>query len=275
MIRKSFIFLEKISSKTENNIWSDNIYSWDSFLKQEKIKGISRQRKSYYDRQIIKARNALYNFDSSFFTNRLPLSEIWRLYDFFRDEAVFLDIEASPHDGDITVVGLFDGFETKTYIKGVNLNQDVLKKELSRYKLLVTFNGLSFDIPMLKRKFNDIIPDVPHFDLRFACKRAGLEGGLKMIEKNLGIKRCKEAELMNSYDAVYLWNSWQKGYNEALDILIKYNEEDVINLKPIADFVYRRLTVLTTGSPKRFDATKPSKSLSKVIIPSSETPIPK
>ncbi len=89
MIRKSFIFLEKVNKKTEENLWEQGITDWDVFLKNKKINGINRARKLYYDRQILKARNALYNFDSSYFINLLPQREYWRLYDFFKDDAVF------------------------------------------------------------------------------------------------------------------------------------------------------------------------------------------
>ena len=70
-----------------------------------------------------KARYNLYNFNSSYFFGLLPTAEHWRVYDFFKDEAVFLDIETSGVDnGFITVVGLFDGLKTKTKIKGVNID---------------------------------------------------------------------------------------------------------------------------------------------------------
>jgi len=43
----------------------------------------------------LKAREALYNFNSQYFLDILPQSENWRLYEFFKDEAVFLDIETT------------------------------------------------------------------------------------------------------------------------------------------------------------------------------------
>ena len=59
-----------------------------------------------------------------------------------------------------------------------------IQKELSKYKMFVTFNGASFDIPVIKKQFN--IPFImPHADLRFAAKKIGLSGGLKSIEKEI------------------------------------------------------------------------------------------
>jgi len=39
-----------------------------------------------------------------------------------------------------------------------------------------------------------------------------------------------------------LWNNWQSlRRREYLDLLIKYNEEDVINLKPLAEFAVKEM----------------------------------
>ena len=73
----------------------------------------------------MQARRALYNFDSTYFKNILPQSEYYRLYDFFKEDCVFLDIETTGLDSknnDITVIGLFDGINTKTMIKNINLD---------------------------------------------------------------------------------------------------------------------------------------------------------
>src|SRR5690606_10514119 len=120
--------------------------------------------------------------------HHLPDSEHWRLYDQFKDEAVYLDIETNGYRNGITIIGLSDGVDTKTMVRGHNFDKRMLTKELSKYKLIVTFNGQSFDIPVLERFFG-IHVRVPHIDLRFVCQRAGLAGGLKSIEKQLNIKR--------------------------------------------------------------------------------------
>jgi uncharacterized protein len=74
-------------------------------------------------------------------------------------------------------------------IRNINLDIPRLKKELSRYKLILSFNGSSFDLPFLEKKYPGLIPKVPHIDIRHLCARTGLIGGLKNIEKQLGIKR--------------------------------------------------------------------------------------
>lgn len=244
MIRNSFIFLERVDKKTEQNIWKQNIRNWDDFLNADNIKGISKKRKGYYKRKIIEARKHLYNFDSSYFIDKLPLTETWRLYDFFKDEAVFLDIETSgvSNDSFLTVIGLFDGLETRTMIKGINLNLYELKKELRKYKLIITFNGSVFDIPFLKKRYPDLIPKILHWDLRSGCVSVGLNGGLKNIEKKLKIKRNKIIEKLYGGDALTLWKMWKATADDYyLKLLVEYNEEDIINLKKIADYVYGKL----------------------------------
>lgn len=235
--------MDKIDHKTEQNIWGQGIGNWGSFIDALDVKGISKGRKRFYDRQLMKAYSALYNANSSYFL-RLPQSEMWRLYGFFKDECVFLDIETSGmgRDGDITVIGLYNGLETKTMIKGINMDFFSLKRELSKYKLIVTFNGSTFDVPFIKKRYPSLLPTIPNFDLRVACSRVGLNGGLKEIEKKLGIKRNKVIEKMYGGDPLLLWKMFRaSGDDYYLKLLVEYNEEDVFNLKKIADFVYDNL----------------------------------
>ena len=245
MITNSFIFLERVSNKIEKNIWNDKIYNWDDFLKKDSVKGLSKGRKLYYDRRITDAKKALFNFDSNYFLNVLPQSEMWRLYDFFREDAVFLDIETTglskSHD-DITVFGLYDGINTKTMIKGINLDYDILKKELQKYKLIVTFNGASFDLPFIEKRYPNLIPKIPNFDVRPIASRLGFAGGLKNIEKSLGISRTDLVERFNGGDALTLWKMYRAtGDEHYINLLVEYNEYDIFNLKLVADKVVKMM----------------------------------
>jgi len=241
MIRNSFIFLDKVGPTKEKNIWNQGIHSWDDFIDRS-ISGISTYRKPYYNRQILKAKENLYKDNASYFTKVLPTSNHWRLYNYFKEDAVFLDIETSSYYGNVTVVGLYDGVETKTMVRGINLDKSVLKKELQKYKLIVTFNGLSFDVPVLKRYFGEIIPNIPHVDLRHVCAKIGLKGGLKVIEGIMGIKRPDQLKNYHGDDAVMLWDMYRStGKKKYLNLLVQYNEEDIVNLKPIAEHSVKEL----------------------------------
>ena len=226
-------------------IWSQGITDWDKFLGNQ-IKGISKKSKAYYDRKIQEARKALYENNSSYFMNKLPTTETWRLYDSFKQETVFLDIETSSAtniNSYLTVIGLFDGINTKIMIRDVNLNIKELKKELTKYKLIVTFNGSTFDIPYLNKKYPDLLPNIPHIDLRHLCNKIELKGGLKQIEQKLGITReNKIIERLYGGDPLKLWRMFKGSGDEYyLNLLVEYNEEDIINLKKITEHTIEKL----------------------------------
>lgn len=241
MIRSTFCFLPGIGLGKEKTIWNEGIADWSSFNDAKKIKGVSLKRKKYYDRKIGSAKDALLEGKSKFFLS-LPSTEIWRIYDWFRDEAIFLDIETGYRRTDsITIIGMYDGIRTKSLVKGFNLDKDTLKKAMEGCKLLVTFNGSSFDLPVMKKNLA-FDPGVPHLDLRYACQRIGLVGGLKEIEKRLNIKRDPDVLKKKGSDAAFLWKMWSSTRNHKyLERLVAYNEEDAVNLKQIADHAFAKL----------------------------------
>ncbi len=240
MIQNSFIFLPKIQAKTEQNIWNQGVSDWDTFFNTEKIQGIHPFKKIFYDKELRMAQSELYSQNSSYFVGKFPSTETWRLFDFFRDETIFLDIETTSRNA-ISVIGLSDGFETKQFVYGMNFNKDSLKKLLSYYKLIVTFNGSSFDIPILNNYFQKLIPTIPHIDLRHVCTKIGLFGGLKKIESVLGITRSFAGqELFHS--PLELWDRWQRGgEHAALQELLEYNEYDALNLKYLMEHCFATL----------------------------------
>jgi uncharacterized protein YprB with RNaseH-like and TPR domain len=71
------------------------------------------------------------------------------------------------------------------------------------------------------------------------------------VEKQMGIARAREVEYMTGEEAVYLWRAWERsGRENALRMLKRYNEEDTVNLEPIAEHVY------TTLQERTLDLTK-------------------
>ncbi len=242
MLKNSFIFLDKVSYATEKKIWAQNIKTWEHFLDAKEIAGFGNSRKIFCDQQIKKAKEATWNQDALVLKNLFPQAEHWRLYDYFKDDVCFLDIETSGYYGDITVLGMYDGNETKIMVKGKNLNAQLLGQMLKQYKLLVTFNGASFDIPVINKYYPNTIPNIPHLDLRHPLAKLGYSGGLKQIEKQLGIRRAEGVQGMQGSDAVSLWHLYKAtGEERYLEKIIQYNEEDIINLKPLAEFVYENM----------------------------------
>ena len=235
MIKNSFIFLEKIKRKGEENIWKQGIKDWQDFLKQKEIKGISTVRKHYYDRKIQEAQQELLGNNSTYFVGKLPPVEMWRLYDYFNEECGFLDIETDSQ-GKITVVGISDYYTTVTLVKGFNLEKSLLDKQLQKFKFIVTFNGGSFDLPKLKKELRVEIK-VPHIDLKPLCVNLGLRGGLKEVERILNLKR--PPHLYGN--PVKLWKAFHaSGDREYLELLVDYNKEDIENLKRVVEVIVKR-----------------------------------
>lgn len=242
MIRNSFILLDGIGKRKERLIWEQGIRDWNSFLSAGRVRSVAARAKRRHDRELRMAGRELLAGNSAYFCRLLPPSEQWRLYGFFRDEAVFLDVETDESGKDVTVIGTFDGFETRTMVRGINMDLKALRKELERFRIMVTFNGSVFDLPLIRRRFGGVLPEMPHFDLRFCCSKIGLAGGLKKIEKMLGIRREGLAAGIRGGDAALLHRMWRgSGDEHYLNALVEYNGEDVINLKKIADHAYGEL----------------------------------
>jgi uncharacterized protein YprB with RNaseH-like and TPR domain len=137
----------------------------------------------------------------------------------------------------VTVVGLYDGRNMRQFIQGRNLQQ--FPRVLAEFDLLVTFNGTQFDLPVLKAYFPQLKLPPAHVDLRFLMARLGFRGGLKKIEPRFGIRRPKAVNGMDGYMAVLLWQRYQRGDRGALELLLTYNREDVINLEVLMDAAFR------------------------------------
>jgi len=64
----------------------------------------------------------------------------------------------------------------------------------------------------------------------YDCWRMNLYGGLKSVETRLGISR--QTKGVGGREAAMLWHRYERhGDNDALNLLLRYNREDVLNLK--------------------------------------------
>jgi uncharacterized protein YprB with RNaseH-like and TPR domain len=129
-------------------------------------------------------------------------------------------------------MGIYDGMTPHLYVNGKNLHEADAK--LKEFDIVVTFNGKQFDIPFIEQHFSCTY-DFIHLDLRYMLKEQGLMGGLKSIECQLGIGRDSDMQGIDGFEAVRLWYQYQRGNQRALETLLKYNEQDIINLKPLLD----------------------------------------
>jgi hypothetical protein len=241
VIRRTFLILPSIGGATERRLWREGVLDWDCFLDSGSIGGISKARKQSLDRHLSTAREFLERGETAYFSRLLPSREHWRLLRAAGDEIAYLDIETDGlgQGAVTTVVGVHKSGEDTTLVRGRDLSKESIARSLEGVKLIVTYNGSTFDLPMIEREFPFAVPKVPHFDLRHGCSRLGYTGGLKSVERQLGIARDKDLEYMTGEQAVWLWHAWERtGSENALRTLLRYNMEDVKNLVPIARIAY-------------------------------------
>jgi len=180
--------------------------------------------------------------DVAFFTSRLPAAEQWRVLAQWFDRASYFDIETSglAVDSIVTLVCCFHDDQPLHFLAGENL--DDFLELLESVKLLVSFNGTSFDVPRVLDRFH--IPELPcpHVDLRWLCHHAGWRGGLKKIEREVGLRRPPDLDGLGGAEAVWLWEAWsEKGDARARRTLERYCSADTAMLKLVAGKLCERL----------------------------------
>jgi uncharacterized protein YprB with RNaseH-like and TPR domain len=220
----------------EQGLWDQGILTHESLLRSGLVNKSAKAR-DWIEETI----GALDRNDHDFFAERLPKNFHYRLAMAYPRETVFLDIETtglSSQYSDITIVGWAMDDKFKVMVNGRD-DPGEFHRDLSRAKAIVTFNGTSFDIPFLNRAFSSLQIPKAHADLRHMCRRAGLTGGQKYIEQQIGLNRGLGTG--NGARAVELWWSYKSRARSranrinALRELIIYNYADVNAMKYILD----------------------------------------
>lgn len=235
MLTKTFCHVKGITLKSENLLWENGIQHWDDFLEKcEKLTFLPKSKLEKIKDELPISKKALEQKDLRYFQQALNPKEHWRLTNL--GKIAFVDIETtgiSRWSDDITVIGIYDGITPFLYVNGKNL--DDAKSKLSEFDIIVTFNGKQFDMPFIEHHFSQQY-DFIHLDLRYMLKELGFSGGLKSIERQLGIIRDDAVQGVDGFEAVNLWYQYKRGNKEALEKLLKYNQEDIVNLKTLLDF---------------------------------------
>jgi len=235
MLENTFIHLPNFGPRRERRLWTRGIRSWDDFLARFGSSPFHRAQSAH----IAASKHALSTGDTDYFSARLPSGETWRALPHF-PKAAYLDIETtglSPATDYVTVIGVFDGARTHSYVHGQNLGD--FARDIRQYDMVVTFNGSMFDLPFIRKHMPGAVLPRLHVDLRFLLQSLGVRGGLKRIEQQFGMEREDDLKGMNGYDAVLLWQRHLKGDGRALDKLVRYNAADISNLKNLADWAYK------------------------------------
>jgi hypothetical protein len=236
-VENSFIPVRGVGEATERRIWEADITHWDEFSPSV----VGEKTGHRIERFIDEAKPRLDAGDASFFDRAFPSGERWRLYENFREDACFFDIETTGLDHDrnvVTTVSFHRDGDTTTLVRGDDLTAENVRAQFEPSDLLVTFNGKRFDVPFLETSVG-LDVDTPHLDLMYTCRKLGLSGGLKPIETEIGIERDRPD--ISGRDAVRLWREHENGRDGSLETLISYNREDAVNLRTLADEATRQL----------------------------------
>ncbi len=233
MLRQTFQHVPGLGEQRERALWQRGIATWDDLLARPYQSGLPPALLADALAVIRLSKDALQRGNIYFFAQLLPTREHWRMFGEFQQVTAYLDIETGPLGNGrqgITVIGLFDGQEFRSFIRGHNLH--AFEEQLRRYDLLVTFNGKTFDLPCIERDLGIPIYQA-QIDMRLVLHRLGFHGGLKRIERQWGIIREDAIVGLSGYDAVLLWARYCRGDTEALERLIAYNRADVVNLEAL------------------------------------------
>ncbi|MBC2703521.1 ribonuclease H-like domain-containing protein [Desulfobacula sp.] len=234
----SFLHIPSIGQKTERKIWENEIRTNEEFIKSPTNSIPPRTREKIIN-HINTSRSNME--DPHQYYDNLPSSEQWRIFKRFQKNTAYIDIETTGLDtyrDKITTIALYDGENIKHYVNGINL--DEFKKDICDYNVIVTYNGKTFDVPFIESFFNIEISHC-HLDLRYILKSLGYSGGLKSCEKQLGIGRGDDLDGVDGFMAVLIWNHYRRRKDKkALETLLAYNIEDVLNLEYLMITAYNK-----------------------------------
>jgi uncharacterized protein YprB with RNaseH-like and TPR domain len=237
MLKNTFLHIPGIGIKTEKRLWKFGIYSWDLFLNTWQT-AIPPKKLHTMVEYLKESKNQMAYLNPNYFAELIPAGHHWRFFPEFRNTTVYLDIETtglSPYYETITTISLYDGQSIFYYVKDQNLND--FPEDIKQYKVIITYNGKSFDVPFIERYF-DIRLNQAHIDLRYVLASLGYRGGLKSCETQLGFKRGDLADI-DGFFAVLLWYDYLKNRNEkALETLLAYNIQDVLTLEMLMVISY-------------------------------------
>ena len=291
MLRHTFLCFPGITPTRERRLWAAGVKEW-SGLESAAAAGVLKADHAALSAMVPEYERRLEIGDAEFFERRLKGAQKLRLIHDFHGNMAAVDIETSGTNidaGVTTIIGLCtpDGFHS--YVAGSDLEQ--APALLAKHAMLVTFNGARFDLPILREEFGgawgysglkkedtdwgggqpmlfDTLPAPPaaqaHVDLMVGMREIGYRGGLKKIEKAIGLARPEGIEGFDGYAAVMTWRRWLAVQPQAdaevahlLKRLIAYNLYDCVSLLIMARFAFNEL-VTKNGYPfRRFDDVNP------------------
>src|SRR5438105_5999466 len=150
MLACTFQLTSGVGPGRERRLWREGLACW-SELAAAPAPALSVRADPALRAAAERATAALERRDVAELAGLLPSSEHWRLYGAFGDDAAYLDIETGDdvwgREG-ISAIGFLDREGPRLLLAGRDLH--LFPALARRWPLLVTFNGLSFDVPILR-----------------------------------------------------------------------------------------------------------------------------
>lgn len=241
MIENSFIHLPGIGEQTERKLWDQGLRSWDD-LESSVFDVFGKKKAATVLVGLEESRAALESGEFKYFCDRMKSSHAWRLVPPCSEAIAYLDIETTglgfpPQSHSTTIAVLFKGeilIEHEPRRK-----RELLERLEAEAKMMVTFNGLCFDLPFLRHE-TGLQLGMPHVDLRVWFRRHELGGGLKAIQRYFPEVHQRSSMDIDGFDAVRLWRMHKRGVPRALETLMTYNAEDSLVLQPLLYLAYEK-----------------------------------
>ncbi len=267
MLTSSFVFAKGMTEDLERALWSRGVLSWDlaKAHPEEVTEGVGGSRAGRLSEALLEAQKALSGHDRGWFRTTFGVHESWRLWRGYcaPERIALVDIETTgltPGYDQITVIGLVDCKTQRAFVAGKPMPGDEplerFPAALKDYDLIVTFNGENFDLPFIERHFKEAgyRNELPHIDLLVMARALGISGGLKDIEKQVGIGRGGDIAGMRGGEAIALWGAWKNGDAAAYKKITTYCKADCANLWDLAEILYgRRWDKVHTAHAKSVD----------------------
>jgi len=243
MLCSSFQLAPGLGRRSEQRLWQHGVLRWQDY---DPCGGLLTSHSDALLRPALERAQAAFDArEVDDLARLLPPEEHWRLFGEFADGAAYLDIETSDDTvgaGFISAIGMLDRRGPRLLLAGPALQS--FPELASGWSMLVTFNGSSFDLPILRRVFPDWQPPLAHIDLRHVLRRLGYSGGLKAIERRvplLHLARPAHLDGLSAGQACGLFALGRNGDRAALRRFAEYNLYDVINLRTLMAYAYNAL----------------------------------
>lgn len=245
MITATFQLGAACGPRREQRLWEAGVTHWSEYGEKASSALLKGAANISLREAIAAANAALAAGDVARVAALLPKGEHWRLFEVFGKDAAYIDIETCDDVvgfAGISAIGWRDQRGIRLVLAGRDLERF---PELAQgWSMLVSFNGLSFDVPILRRAFPDWQPPSAHVDLRHLLARIGVCGGLKAIETRLSslhLQRPEHIADLSGSDTGWLFRRGRDGDRTALRRFAEYNLYDVIALPTLMAYAHNAL----------------------------------